>query len=102
MTKSKKYRKKPRGYKRKLANAPQHVVYNRHEPRPDPTRPDPLQAARHRRLHLAYALSQIIKSRALRCPWLSRSSSRLSGCQVDSGRLSELYKSCMFLYKKPI
>ena len=28
----KKYRKKPRGYKRKLANAPQHVVYNRHEP----------------------------------------------------------------------
>jgi hypothetical protein len=31
-TKQKKYKKKPRGYKRKLANAPQHVVYNRHEP----------------------------------------------------------------------
>jgi hypothetical protein len=32
MPKSKKYRKKPRGYKRKLANAPQHAVYNRHKP----------------------------------------------------------------------
>ena len=30
MTKSKKYRKKPRGYKRKLANAPH--LYNRQEP----------------------------------------------------------------------
>ena len=30
MPKSKKYRKKPRGYKRKLANAPH--LYNRQEP----------------------------------------------------------------------
>ena len=30
MPKSKKYRKKPRGYRRKLANAPN--LYNRHEP----------------------------------------------------------------------
>ena len=32
MPKYKKYRKKPRGYKRKLANAPLHVGYNRNEP----------------------------------------------------------------------
>jgi hypothetical protein len=32
MPKSKTYRKKPRGYKRKLANAPLHVGYNQNEP----------------------------------------------------------------------